>query len=168
MGIYLSIPVLALAAVLQTSVIPQLRVQGGAPDLIFLIVLSWGVRSELVSGLAWAFVGGIFQDVLSAAPTGTSALGMVLLIFAIGGMGEQLYRIGVLLLIGLVVLGTLLKQVMILLVLLLAGYQLAPIQDFTTVVLPTLVYNLVLIWPVYWFMRWFKRRFDRDERLFRE
>lgn len=166
MGNYLSVPILALAAVLQASVMPQIRIQDGAPDLVFLIVLSWALRTNVESGLIWAFVGGIFQDVMSAAPTGASIIGMIPLVFLIGDLAGQVYRIGFLLIISLVALGTLFKQVGLLVVLALSGYVISPVDDFSRVILPTLIYNLVFIWPIYMLMRRIRNRFARDEHRF--
>lgn len=163
---YLSVPLLALAAILQTSVMPQIRLQDGAPDLVFLIVLSWAIRTNVESAVLWAFVGGIFQDLLSAAPTGASVLGMIPIVFLIGGLAGQVYRIGFLLIIGLVTLGTLIKQIGLLLVLAFSGYTISPVDDFSRVIVTTLLYNLVFIWPIYLFVRWTQRVFVRNERFF--
>ena len=40
MGNYIGIPILILAAILNATVMPELRVGGGAPDLVFLLVVS--------------------------------------------------------------------------------------------------------------------------------
>ena len=92
-------------------------------------------------------------DLLSYNPTGTSVLGMLLLVFAISGLGQRVYRIGFFLLIGLVLIGTLLQQLLVMLVLSLNGYPVNWSVGLTYVMAPTIFYNLVLIWPVYWFVR---------------
>lgn len=153
MGNYLGIPVLLIAAALQVSFMPQIRILGGEPDLTFLIVLSWSVNARLEEGVVWAFVGGIAHDLLTAAPTGTSVIGLLILIFLIEQIRRQVFGIGLLTLLGLVVGGTILQEVIHMMIIALAGYQIRPLEMFGYTVLPTTAYNLVFIWPVYWFVQ---------------
>jgi rod shape-determining protein MreD len=161
MGNFLSIPILALAAIIQASLVPQIRILGGGPDLIFLLVLAWAINVRLESAVTWAFVGGIMQDLMSAAPLGTSAVGLLLLVFAISGLGQQVYKIGFIMMIALVLFGTLAQQVIIMLVLTFSGFTMQWGHNLTFVIAPTILYNLVLIWPVYWFILRLQRRVSR-------
>ena len=161
MGNFLSVPILALAAILQASVVPQMRILGGGPDLVFLLVLAWAINAKLESGVVWAFVGGIMQDLMSAAPLGTSVVGLLLLVFAISGLGQQVYKIGFIMMIALVLFGTLAQQVIIMLVLAFSGFTMQWGHNLTFVIAPTILYNLVLIWPVYWFVLRMQQRVSR-------
>ena len=163
MGNFLSIPILAIAASLQASFVPQIRLLGGGPDLVFLLVLAWAINSRLEDGVVWAFVGGIMLDLLSFNPTGTSVLGMLLVVFAISGLGQRVYRIGFFLLVGLVLIGTVLQQLLVMFVLALSGYPVDWPVGLTYVIAPTIFYNLILIWPVYWFVRRLWRRLEWAE-----
>jgi rod shape-determining protein MreD len=166
MGNYLSLPILALAAVLQSSVIPQIRFLGGGPDLVFLCVLAWAIHARLEEAVTWALVGGIIQDLLSATATGTSAVGLVLIVFGVCQIAGQFHRVGFLLIVGMVLVGSLVQQLTLMLLLPLTGFQIDPIRDFGYVVLPTVLYNLVFIWPVYGFIRRVQRRFASNRRFF--
>jgi rod shape-determining protein MreD len=157
MGSFLSIPILVLAAAMQATLAPQIQLLGGRPDLVLLLVLSWAVNAGLDESIIWAFVGGIAQDLLSASPTGTSTLGMIPVVFIIGSLTRQLYNIGFVMLIGLVIAGTIFKTLIEIVVLLLAGYQVG-LVEIGYVLFPTILYNLVFIWPIYWFVRRVQRR----------
>lgn len=167
MGNFLSLPILALAAALQASVVPQLSVLGGRIDLVFLLVISWALNAPLEQGVTWAFVGGIVKDLLSAAPLGTTTFGLLIVVFAIYALRQQLYNVGIFTLIWVTVLGTLFQQIVILIILFISGFQPANadrlgygvvFQEITYTVLPTVFYNLVLILPVYWLVRHIQRR----------
>ncbi len=164
MGTYWSLPLVALAVVLQATVIPQIRILGGQPDLIFLMTLSWAVHGRLEQSVAWAFVGGIAQDLMSAAPIGASTLGMILLVFGIEQVKQQVYSVGVMLLVALVIGGTLLQKVVFMIVLSLSGFTVSPLENFTYVILPSIAYNLLFIGPVYWVMRRIQRRATAKQR----
>ncbi|MEZ4636134.1 MAG: rod shape-determining protein MreD [Caldilineaceae bacterium] len=40
------------------------------PDLVLLAVLAWTLFNGGYSGIVWAFVGGLWMDVLSGGPMG--------------------------------------------------------------------------------------------------
>jgi rod shape-determining protein MreD len=162
MGLYLAIPLLSLAVIFQASILPQLDLPGGGPDLVFLLVLSWAIDSELRQGVAWAFVGGIMLDLLSALPVGTHSIPLLVIVFALSGVGGQIYRLGLLLLIAMAVGGTLFQQLTLMTITALLGHRVMWLQEFTSIVLPTVFYNLILIVPVYWTVRRIQRRLNRS------
>lgn len=153
MGFFLALPILAIAAALQTSLTKQIRLLGGEPELVLLLVIAWSINSDLDESVLWAFIGGICLDLLSGAPTGASVPGMLVMVFGISGLGQQVYRIGIIILVGLVLIGTLVQQMVFMLIVTLAGYAPFSLEAVGYVVMPTLVYNLFFIFPVYWFVR---------------
>lgn len=165
MSNWLSLPILALAALLQSTFVPQIRILGGGPDLVFLFVLAWSLNARLEHGVTWAFVGGILQDLLSAAPTGASVVGMVIVVFIVNQINRQVYGISLVVLAALVLAGTLLQQILLMILLALSGFTVNLIESFSYIVVPTMAYNFVLIWPVYWFVRRLQKRYTRDGRL---
>ena len=72
--IFVAIPLMAVLAILHTSVLAQIPVLGAAPQLLFLVALAWGIVREMEEGLVWAFVAGVFTDLFSLAPLGISSL----------------------------------------------------------------------------------------------
>jgi rod shape-determining protein MreD len=165
-GSFISIPFLALAAVLQATFVPQIRFGGGGPDLVFLMVISWSINASLNESLVWALVGGITQDLLSAAPLGTSAVGMVVIVFFISGLNQQVYRVGFMLLSAMVLLGTTFQQFAVIVVLAVTGHNIVLPFDLSYVVAPTIVYNFILIWPVYFVMRRIQKRLSGEKPFF--
>jgi rod shape-determining protein MreD len=162
MGYFLSIPIMFIAAALQATLLPQVAIFGGVPDLPFLFTLAWALNSPLEEGIVWAFVGGIAKDSLSAAPLGTSVIGALLVVFGIHLVRRQLYSVGLFSLIWMTLPGSLIQQVVILIIVLASPLRpLAPgqgllsaiLQSVTYVIIPTIVYNLALIFPVYWLVR---------------
>ena len=155
---------MALAVILQATVIPQIRIFGGQPDLIFLMTLSWSIHGRLEQSVAWAFVGGIAQDLLSAAPVGASTLGLLLVVFGVEAIKQQVYHIGVLMMGALVVGGTILIKITQMFALSLTGFNVAPFENFLYVIVPSIAYNLVFIAPVYWVIRRIQRRATARQR----
>jgi rod shape-determining protein MreD len=163
MGYYLGVFFLVLAAALQSSLIPQLRIFSGQPDLVFVLVICWALHAKLEESLFWAFLGGLLQDILSITPLGTATLGMVMIIFTIQAVRQQLYRANLLLLGLCILFGTLLQQFIISIALIITGngYNIVNVLRFVT--LPEIFYNLILMLPVYVVVRLIQRRIYRPE-----
>lgn len=121
MGYFLALPFLALAAALQSSVLPYLRLYSGQPGLVLLLVLCWGLHAPLEEALFWAFVGGLLQDTLSIVPLGTSVVPLVLVLFAAEAVRRQLAQVTFITLTGMVAAATILNQVVVMIVLALIG-----------------------------------------------
>src|SRR5215207_4297698 len=110
MGYYLAIPFLALAAALESSVLSYVRLYSGQPSLVLMLVLCWGLHAPLEEALFWAFVGGIFHDLLSIMPIGTSTIALVIVLFGVEVIRKQVYRVSIVTLMGMVLTGTVLQE----------------------------------------------------------
>lgn len=166
MGSYISLPILALAAALQASIVPQFSILGGRPDLVFLLVISWALNAPLGQAVVWAFVGGILQDLLSAAPTGTSVIGLLVIVFALDAFRQQVYRVGIVTIMWVVLAGTLFQQAIVTIILLASGFDVPVASNIGYVVLPTVFYNFLLVFPVYFVTRRIQKRVAGRERFF--
>lgn len=160
MSSYAALPILLLAAVLQATFIPQIRIFGGTPDLAFLFVLAWSITAPLETGVVWAFVGGIAADLLSAAPTGASVIGLLLIVFAIDALRRQFVNISFPLVLMLLIGGTMLQKLLFAIVMILSGYGINLFEYSIYVIAPTIAYNLIFALPAFWFIRRLKPRRD--------
>lgn len=171
MGHWLSIPILGFAAILGSTFVPQIRVFGGQPDLILLFVVSWAIVSPLEEAITWAFVGGIFADLLSAAPTGTSVIGMIFIAFLIDRIKSQLISVNVLILFGFTLTAVAVQWLSQSVIIAFSGYAIRPFEQFFYTLLPAAVYNVVFVIPTYLLIRRVKRGFTprrRSRRLISE
>lgn len=159
---FIAIPLLALAAALQSSIIPQIRFSSGQPDLVVLIVLAWAFHADLEEALFWAFTGGILQDLLSIAPLGASVIGLLPTIFVINLIAGQLYNINIILIFGIFLFGTIIQHVGFLMVLAVTGIGIDLIGNIRYVMIPSLLYNLALALPVYWVVRQIQKSVTRE------
>ncbi len=149
MGRYLSIPFLVVAAVLQSTVIPAIRIGGGGPDLIFMLVLSWMMLADTQEGLVWAMVGGITQDLVSGLPTGTSALALVIVAFLANIVFGPIARNNLIIPPAVIGAGTVLYHLLLIGLLAVLGRPVPISYTLTYVTFPTLLFNVVLSLPDY-------------------
>lgn len=162
MRVVVAIVLVLLAAVLQSTFNPQIRLLGGEPDLVFLLVLTWIIRAPLEEGVALAFVGGIALDLLSAAPLGVTSAGLLLAVFGLDVVRRQLFGVGILTVLLFGVLGTLLIKLLEWLALLLVGLATPVVATISYVIFPSMVYNVVLLAPAYFVVRLIQRAFGDE------
>ncbi len=139
----------ALLAAAQSSVLVFARLNSGQPDLILLWTLAWAVHANRSEALFWAFVGGIFHDLLSIAPLGTSVLALLAMIGVVQTLKSELYSFSPLLLLPIVFFGTLLHHLVLYTLLAVVGYGVDFVPTVRYFLLPTLLYHVGLILPVY-------------------
>lgn len=167
MSLQLGIPLFLLSAILQSTVLARLRVFGGQPDLIPLLVITWAILDQRNEGIVWAFVGGLFADLLSGAPLGVSSLALMPVAFVISLTEAQVYRHNLLLMLIFVAGGALAYHVTYLLALrFVAGFPVLWSESFWYVTLPSVLFDLVLAVPALSLLGlWYDRLHPRQVRL---
>lgn len=76
--------VVAVALLLQTTIVLDLRVAGAAPDIMLLLPIAAGIVAGPVEGAVVGFVAGLAADLLVPTPFGLSALVGTLVGFCVG------------------------------------------------------------------------------------
>jgi rod shape-determining protein MreD len=148
-GRYISLPILFIAAILQSTIVPEIRIGEGGPDLILMLVLSWMMLADLQEGLVWAVVGGILQDLVNGLPTGTSALALVAIAFLVNLVLGPVARSNLVIPPVVLAVGTVAYHVLLMALFAILGRPVPIGYTLIHVTLPTVVFNTVLILPVY-------------------
>lgn len=144
--IYLAIPIMALLAIVQSSISPRFPIAGVVPQLLFIVAMSWALARGLAEGLVWAFIAGIFVDLFSLAPVGVSSL-----VFMAGVTPVLLQRVmppnRLLVAALLTALGTAVYLVAYTIILRFTAFSL-PLRGLVEL-LPLILIHAILIMPVY-------------------
>ncbi|MBP7691763.1 MAG: rod shape-determining protein MreD [Anaerolineales bacterium] len=153
-SLLVGLPLLAAAAVLQSTVLPAFRVlAGGGPDLVLVLALSWTLAGGWESGVSWGFFGGLCLDLLSGGPLGAAALAGVLMT-ALASLTEgQFWRSHVLLPLAVSLLGSVGFHLVQFALLAGAGVALDWGQALAGILLPSTLLNTLCVLPVYQLMR---------------
>ncbi len=146
---YISLPILIIAAILQSTVIPEIRIGEGGPDLILMLVVSWTLLAGIEEGIVWALIGGIVQDLLNGTPTGTSALALVVLVFLITLAIRPVSRKNLILPPLVAAVGTVLYHLLLIVLFTVVGRPVSISYTLPYVTLPTMLFNAVLMLPVF-------------------
>jgi rod shape-determining protein MreD len=158
MNLYFGIPILLLAAVLQSTWLENVRILGGRPDLVLLLAVTWGIMRGAQDGAIWGFVGGIFCDMLSASPFGLWTFVLTLVGLLAGqswvyALGPTLMRLA--LMSGA---GTLVGHALLLMTMILLGYPVDFWHGIQTVAGPAALINVLLSPFAFTFLVWFHKR----------
>ena len=149
MGNFLGLVLLSAVAILKSTLMPHLRVLGGAPDLMLVMVVSWALVAPYQEAFFWGFAGGVAQDLLSGAPLGTSALALLTVAFLGNLLQGQLNRSNLVIPLVVTLIASFVAPLITLSVLALTGHNIDWLYNLAYVVLPSAGLNLVLILPVY-------------------
>lgn len=154
MNYYLLILLLGLAALLQTTLVPALQVFNAVPNLVLLVVVGYTMEYGSQRGLIWAFIGGLWLDLLAGTPFGASAIALLITVAVIGLMSANLFRGHVLVVaLGGLLAGVLYGLIMVA-ILTLLGRQTQWLTAIVGVILPNAVYDAVLLPLLYPVVRW--------------
>jgi rod shape-determining protein MreD len=72
----------AVAALIQSSILPFTAAGGAGLDLVLVLAVVWTMTVGLEGGLVWAFLGGLIIDVLLMRPLGLTAFVLLLAVGA--------------------------------------------------------------------------------------
>jgi rod shape-determining protein MreD len=154
MSLQLGLPLMLVATLIQAIIFPHLRMYGGQPDLVVLIVLVWAILDPKQEGMIWAFVGGLCLDLFSGVPLGITSLVLVPIAYGVGLTEAQVYRTSVLLPFILAGGGVVAYHIGYLLAMrFVVGMSVIWLQVIWYVTLPSLLFDMILIMPALWILR---------------
>jgi rod shape-determining protein MreD len=104
-NLYLTLPFLTSIALLQTTLLAQVNLWGGQPDLMLLVVLIWTVLRGTEEGALWGLIGGLIIDLLSGGPLPATVLALLPAVILVGqslgrGIGSFVVRLMLLIFLG--------------------------------------------------------------------
>jgi rod shape-determining protein MreD len=161
--IYLVVPLLAVVAILQTTIVPGLAVWGVFANLPLLVVVSWSLLRGPREGAVWGFIAGLMVDLLSGAPFGAATLSLITVGF-LTGLGETtVFRARIALPMVAMFFATIVYELLFLLVVQISGQPVTWLDSVFRIVLPSAILNAVLTPIIFLTMRWLYARFGRKE-----
>lgn len=149
MAYLIGIPLLAMLAILQTTLFADIHFFDGRPDVVLLAVVAWGLAGGDRQGMVWGFVGGLLLDAFSGLPLGTSSISLIIIAFLVSLYAGRVWETNLLMPLGIAAGASLLYHSLMLVWLLLLGRMVDLPFSFSRVILPTMILNMILILPVY-------------------
>ena len=132
-----------VAAIVESTITPYLRVGDAQPHLVFVLAVVWTIAIGLESGLVWALVGGIALDVMAQRPLGTSSFAIIVVVGLAAAISRLFIRIRPLVVIPAVAVLSLVYSMTLFLLLGALGTS-AAAHDPVGTLLPGVVYDTVV------------------------
>ena len=149
-GLFTSLWLLPLVALLQVSLVPHFAVNAALPSIMLLIIVNWGILRGTDEGMLWALLGGLCIDTFSGWPFGTSTVALVTVAWAVS-LGEGTFiSTHALLPIATVFGATILYYLVALFVLVSTQHDVQWIAALRGLILPAAIYNAFLNIPGFW------------------
>ena len=147
MAYLIGVPLLALLAVLQSSVLAWTLLLDGRPDLILLAVVSWSLTGRSTEAMVWGLIGGVFLDLFTGLPFGLSAITLILIAYVISSLLDRFWEGHVLTPLGAILAASLVFHLSQLAAIFITGRPIDFFLSLQRVVLPSTFLNLALTLP---------------------
>lgn len=141
--------VLLVSFILQTTLVPQLRVMGTQPDLVLIVVVSYGFIKGPAVGSAAGFIGGLLQDLFAIRSVGLNALSKTIVGYLAGLMERTIFAKNILLPVLAIFFASLLSNTIYVGTAFLLGEQMISRVTFFNIILPSAVYNSLVSLFIY-------------------
>lgn len=152
-SLYVALASLALVVLVQSTLLPRIRLLGAQPDLLLVLVVCWSLFYGVSDALLLAFFGGLALDVVAGLPLGTTSLALMPVCF-LGLIGRRsLYVNNIWLPVLLVALATLIEGVLMLFMRQVRGVPVEWAGAASQIILPALLLNVLLTFVVARLMR---------------
>jgi rod shape-determining protein MreD len=161
--VYLVIPLLAVIAILQATILPHLTMWGVFPDLPLLVVISWSLLRGVREGVVWGFIAGVAVDLLSGAPLGAATLPSIAVCF-LSGLGQTtVFGAHFVLPMLAMFLATIVYDLLFLLIIRISGQDVIWLDSLLRIILPSAALNALLMPLAFWGLRKLNTWFSREE-----
>lgn len=146
---FISVPVMLLLSVLQSTAISRITLVNGSADLILIAVACWGVKEKGYNAFVWALVGGLFTALITAMPFYIPIASYLFVALLAKLLIGRIWQSPILMLIAVVFVGTLFEHLASIFYLQVQGVNAGLITSLQNFTLPSLLLNLFFIFPMY-------------------
>ncbi len=146
-------PLLALAVILQSSIVSQVKLLSGYADLPLIILAAWALQERVKSAWHWAALGCVMLGFVSRMPWPVFVIGYLAVVFAAQTLQRRVWQAPLLAMFSVTLIGTLFMHGLSFTVLRILGTPLSFGDVMGSITLPSLLLNMFFSIPIYTFMR---------------
>jgi rod shape-determining protein MreD len=145
----LSIPILGLLLLLQTTIVSRVQLLHGTADLLLLAILAWAMQKRNETAWQWAIIGGVLFTIASGLPFGVPLVGYLLATGVAILLRRFIWQVPILAMFLVTFLGTVITHLLSITALILVGDPIPLSQALIMITLPSVVLNLLVAIPAY-------------------
>lgn len=148
-----ALPLLALAVILQSAMVSQIKLLSGYADLLMLILAAWALQERVKSAWHWAGLGCVMTAFISHMPWLVYVIGYLVVVFFAQVLQKRVWQAPLLAMFSVTFLGALFIHLLSFIVLRLMGVSLPFADVIGLITLPSLLLNMLFSIPIYSMMR---------------
>ncbi len=138
-----------LVLILQGVLIGRIQSRWGRPDLPLILLIFWAWHNNWKQGLIAGFIIGLLVDILFFPLLGLNAFSLALVGFLVAEIRERVYQDNVIFFILLIGAATVLNGIILSFWLLVFNISPSFLEKIVFVVLPALLYNCIISFPIF-------------------
>ncbi len=154
----LSIPLLGLALIFQTTIVSRINLLSGSADIILLILAAWALQEQVKRAWIWAVIGGLMVGFVSGVPWYIYFVSYLIVVTTARLLTRRVWQAPLLAMFTVTLIGTVVLQMSTFIVLTLSQVPLTFGDVFAKIVLPSVLLNMLLAIPVHPLIRILARR----------
>jgi len=163
MGFLISIPVLIVVTILQTTVVSRMTLLNGQADLMLIILTAWALQRQVETSWQWSVLGGLFIDHFSGLPFGIYTVSYLVINGLALVLRGRIWRFSYVMHLLLALVGTLMIHGFSVIIIVLQGTPLELGSILQQVTLPSLLLNLLLTFPIFLLVKDIAEQFYPEE-----
>lgn len=140
---------LLVAYILQITIFSQAKFISGSTDLILLVLAAWSLQDKTINSWIWTIIIGIFISLVSATPFFGPLIAYIGMVSISKSLQRKVWQIPLLAMLIVVFLGTLFQHIVYVIVLLATGVAVSISEGLDSIILPSLLLNLLFSLPVF-------------------
>jgi rod shape-determining protein MreD len=146
-------PLLALAVILQSAIVSQIKLFSGYADLPLILLAAWALQDRVKSAWHWALVACVMVTFISSMPWPVYVIGYLVVVFLAQILQRRVWQAPLLAMFSVTFAGTLFMHLFSFIVLRILGTPFSLDDVAGLITLPALLLNMLFAIPVYTMMR---------------
>lgn len=135
--------------ILQTAIFSRITLIAGTADLILLFLIAWSLQEEVKNTWLWTAVAGVLISLVSAMPFFAPMIGYFGAVGLSKLLQRRVWRIPILAMFIVTLLGTLFQHIVYVIALQVDGAPISWVQSLDTIIVPSVLLNLIFALPIY-------------------
>jgi rod shape-determining protein MreD len=140
---------LLIFTILQMTVFSRINLIAGSPDLVLLFIAAWSLQERVKNAWLWTAVFGLIISVISAMPFYAPLIGYLGVVVISKILQKRVWRVPILAMFIVTLLGTFFQQAVYIIVLQVSGSPISWIESLDSVVVPSVLLNLIFALPIF-------------------
>jgi len=135
--------------ILQSAVFSRIVLISGTVDLVLLFLIAWSLQERVKNTWVWAVIAGSLISIVSAMPFYAPLIAYVGVVAISKLIQSRVWRIPILAMFVVTMIGTLFQQFVYVLTLQIDGAPVSWQASFDLIILPSILMNLIFSLPMY-------------------